>query len=131
MREKMSATKAASGDELFDVKHGRGGIVDIEFMVQYWVLRWAARHPELTHYTDNISILGGLARAGLLAQERAQLLVDAYRRYLATEHRLKLAEQKPLIDHRELSGFPESVAQVWHEVFEQSGVGVNDVVSGE
>jgi glutamate-ammonia-ligase adenylyltransferase len=131
MREKMSATKAASGDELFDVKHGRGGIVDIEFMVQYWVLRWAARHPKLTHYTDNISILGGLARAGLLAQERAQLLVDAYRRYLATEHRLKLTEQKPLIDHRELSGFPESVAQVWHEVFEQSGVGVSDVVSGE
>ncbi len=120
MREKMSV-ELAPDNGLFDVKHGRGGIVDIEFMVQYWVLRWAARHPELTHHTDNISILGGLARAGLLPQERTQLLVDAYRRYLATEHRLKLAEQKPLIDRRELSGFPESVAQVWHEVFGQPG----------
>lgn len=131
MREKMSAAKATSEDALFDLKHGRGGIVDIEFMVQYWVLRWAARHPELTGHTDNISILGGLARAGLLPQERTQLLVDAYRRYLATEHRLKLAEQKPLIDHRELSGFPESVAQIWHDVFEQPNVGVSDVLSGE
>jgi glutamate-ammonia-ligase adenylyltransferase len=130
MREKMSA-QLPPDDGLFDVKHGRGGIVDIEFMVQYWVLRWAARHPELTHHTDNISILEGLARAGLLPPERTQLLVDAYRRYLTTEHRLKLAEQKPLIDRRELSGFPESVAQVWHDVFEQPGVGVSDVLSGD
>ncbi len=130
MREKMSA-QLAPDNGLFDVKHGRGGIVDIEFMVQYWVLRWAARHPELTDHTDNISILEGLARAGLLPQECTRLLVDAYRRYLATEHHLKLAEQKPLIDHRELSGFPESVAQIWRDVFEQPGVGVSDVLSGD
>jgi glutamate-ammonia-ligase adenylyltransferase len=130
MREKISVAKPRPDNELFDVKHGRGGIVDIEFMVQYWVLRWAARHPELTHHTDNISILGDLARAGLLPQDRTQLLVDAYKRYLATEHRLKLAEQKSLIDRRELSGFPESIAQVWHDVFEQPGVGVIDVSSG-
>jgi glutamate-ammonia-ligase adenylyltransferase len=130
MREKMSVTQPPA-DGLFDVKHGSGGIVDIEFMVQYWVLRWAARHPELTHHTDNIGILQGLARADLLPQERTQLLVDAYRRYLATEHRLKLAEQKPLIDRRELSGFPESVSQVWHDVFGQPGGGVSDVLSGD
>ncbi len=123
MREKMRSAQPRHGEELFELKHDRGGLVDIEFMVQYWVLLWAARHPELTRHTDNISLLGVLADTGLLAPERAQLLVTAYRHYLGTEHRLKLTERERLIVSPELGGFPQRVAALWQEVFEQPGGG--------
>ncbi|MFQ5935988.1 MAG: bifunctional [glutamate--ammonia ligase]-adenylyl-L-tyrosine phosphorylase/[glutamate--ammonia-ligase] adenylyltransferase, partial [Acidiferrobacterales bacterium] len=118
MREKMLAAQATHESELFDVKHDRGGIVDIEFMVQYWVLLWAARHPELARHTDNLSILGVLADSGLLPAGQVQLLVDAYKHYLSTEHHLRLTEQKSLIGHRQLCGFPERIAETWNGVFE-------------
>lgn len=123
MREKMFTAQANRAVELFNVKHDRGGIVDIEFMVQYWVLLWAARHPELTRHTDNIGILEALAASALLPQERAQRLIDAYRCYLSADHRLKLAEREPVIDRQELSGFPEIVAEIWQDVFGGSEAG--------
>ena len=123
MREKMFTAQVSRTGELFNLKHDRGGIVDIEFMVQYWVLLWAARHPELTRHTDNIGILEALVASALLPQERAQRLVDAYRCYLSADHRLKLAEREPLIDRQELFGFPEIVAEIWHDVFGESDGG--------
>ncbi|MFQ6022028.1 MAG: bifunctional [glutamate--ammonia ligase]-adenylyl-L-tyrosine phosphorylase/[glutamate--ammonia-ligase] adenylyltransferase [Acidiferrobacterales bacterium] len=119
MRDKMSATHAHRDPTMLDVKHDRGGIVDIEFMVQYWVLLWAAEQSVLADYTDNISILEALADTGLLDASRSQVLIDAYRCYLSTEHRLRLTEQKALISRRELSGFPEAVTEIWRSVFER------------
>jgi glutamate-ammonia-ligase adenylyltransferase len=122
MRARMESAQADHDPTLFDIKHDRGGIVDIEFMVQYWVLLLAADNPGLTEYTDNVSILGALADAGLLDAKRVQLLVEAYRCYLSTEHRLKLAERKPLIAHSELSGLPERVAVLWRDLFERDSI---------
>ena len=117
MRSRMESAQADHDPTLFDIKHDRGGIVDIEFMVQYWVLLLAADNPGLTEHTDNVGILGALADAGLLDTKRVQLLVEAYRCYLSAEHRLKLAERKPLIAPSELSGFPERVAVLWRDLF--------------
>ena len=100
------------------MKHGRGGIVDIEFMVQYWVLLQAAAHPELAEHTDNIGILQALADAGLLSTEWSELLVSAYRQYLSTEHRLKFTEGGPLVERRELAGLADAAVRVWGQVFE-------------
>ena len=118
MRKKMTETHAGRNPTEFDVKHDPGGIVDIEFMVQYWVLRWAHEHPVLTRHTDNINILEALAGAGLLDAGRSRELADAYRRYLSIEHRLKLMERGSLIPRTELGGLPEGVRRVWDEVFE-------------
>ena len=74
MREKMAAAQPPHEAGQTDVKHDPGGIVDIEFMVQYWVLRWAHEHPGLTRHTDNIHILEALRAEGLLEAERAELL---------------------------------------------------------
>jgi glutamate-ammonia-ligase adenylyltransferase len=120
MRNKMLAAQPHHDAALIDVKHGRGGIVDIEFMVQYWVLLQAADHPELAEHTDNIGILQALADAGLLSTEWSELLVSAYRQYLSTEHRLKLTEGGLLVEHRELAGLADAVVCVWGQVFEQS-----------
>lgn len=119
MRNKMLAEHASKEAGLFDVKHDRGGIVDIEFMVQYGVLRWAHDHPDLTRHTDNINILKALAQAGRLEKERARLLVDAYHRYLSIEHRLKLMERGALIPRAELNDLPDKVAAAWDEMIGQ------------
>lgn len=113
MRNKIAAEKVVSPPKSFHVKQDRGGIVDIEFMVQYCVLRWANRHPGVTHHTDNIGILEDLADAGLLEQAWKQALVDAYRHYLSIEHRLKLTEQPPWVGKDELVAYSQKVVEIW------------------
>jgi len=117
MREKMAAAQPPHEAGQTDVKHDPGGIVDIEFMVQYWVLRWAHEHPGLTRHTENIHILEALRAEGLLEAERAQRLTQAYRRYLSVEHRLKLMERGSLANPAELEDWPAQVRQIWDETF--------------
>jgi glutamate-ammonia-ligase adenylyltransferase len=118
MRGKMAAEKVRHDDTQADVKHDPGGIVDIEFMVQYWVLRWAHEHPGLTRHTENIQLLEALKAEGLLEPARAELLTQAYRRYLSVEHRLKLMERGSLANPAELGDWPEKVRRIWDETFE-------------
>ena len=115
MRAKVAAAHAVKPPG-FDLKHGRGGIVDIEFMVQYGVLRWAHAYPALTRRTDNIGILKTLAAEGLLENDKARTLTEAYRRYLSLEHRLKLMERGSTVDPAALDGLPGAVANIWHEL---------------
>jgi glutamate-ammonia-ligase adenylyltransferase len=70
-----------------DLKRDAGGIVDIEFMVQYFVLAWAAEHPSLADWTDNVRILGAAAGAGLLDAQTAAALKDAYLALRSERHR--------------------------------------------
>lgn len=119
MRRKMAGTHKGAAEAAFDPKHDRGGIVDIEFMVQYAVLRWAHEHPVLTRHTDNIGILSDLEAEGLLKPATARSLADAYRRYLSLEHHLKLME-RACVERAELGDLPDRVQRIWDEVFEQS-----------
>lgn len=75
---------------LFDLKHDRGGMVDIEFIVQYLVLLHAAHHPQLVRNAGNISLLNAFAEIGVLTAQEAQDVGGAYRRYRALQHRLRL-----------------------------------------
>ncbi|MFL6655903.1 MAG: bifunctional [glutamate--ammonia ligase]-adenylyl-L-tyrosine phosphorylase/[glutamate--ammonia-ligase] adenylyltransferase [Sulfurifustis sp.] len=118
MRGRMAAVHPSAGDD-FDVKHDRGGIVDIEFMVQYWVLAHAHRHPDVTAPRDNIHIMEALARRRLISAERAEVLTDAYRRCLSVEQRLKLMERGARVPGAELGSAPESVLAIWRDVIER------------
>jgi glutamate-ammonia-ligase adenylyltransferase len=119
MRARMlEAHPGAREPRRFDLKHDRGGIVDIEFMVQYGVLRWASAHPALTEHTDNTRLLQALADEGLLASERAETLAGAYRRYLSMEHRTKLMERGSTVERAELDDWPLRVQQAWRDMFE-------------
>jgi glutamate-ammonia-ligase adenylyltransferase len=120
MRARMRATQPAHTEGLFDLKHDAGGIVDIEFMVQYAALRWAADYPAVVADTDNIHILRALARAGRLDEARAAMLADAYRRYLSLEQRLKLMDNRPLVERAELGDDPDAIARIWHAFFEEN-----------
>jgi glutamate-ammonia-ligase adenylyltransferase len=117
MRGRMLETHRG-GDGEFDLKHDRGGIVDIEFMVQYAVLRWVAGHPELARHTDNIHLLELLSAGDLFGPATSGRLAGAYRRYLSLEHHLKLMERGSRLSRAELGDLPEQVREIWKELFD-------------
>jgi glutamate-ammonia-ligase adenylyltransferase len=83
MRRRVGESARAS----VDLKRDAGGIVDIEFMVQYLVLAAASEHPSLVDWTDNVRILETAAKVGLLEGETAAALKDAYLALRAERHR--------------------------------------------
>ncbi|MFZ5723696.1 MAG: bifunctional [glutamate--ammonia ligase]-adenylyl-L-tyrosine phosphorylase/[glutamate--ammonia-ligase] adenylyltransferase [Pseudomonadota bacterium] len=112
----LAADKDATAAEkagLFDVKHDPGGIVDIEFLVQYLVLRWSCEHPGLTRYTDNVRQLEGLAAAGLLPAADADLLREAYLRFRTLTHRAALAKGKSRVVAATQAELRAEVRRVW------------------
>ncbi|MBK1724290.1 bifunctional [glutamate--ammonia ligase]-adenylyl-L-tyrosine phosphorylase/[glutamate--ammonia-ligase] adenylyltransferase [Thiocystis violacea] len=118
MRLKMRESLDKTRDGRFDLKQGAGGIADIEFMVQYAVLRWAAAHPELTDWTDNVRLLETLARLHLLPGQAAQDLTDAYKALRAAYHRSALQEQPKTIPVDQLSEQRDRVRALWRTLME-------------
>jgi len=84
------AAEHANRTALFDVKHDAGGMVDIEFIVQYVVLAHAHAHPQLTRNAGNIALLHLGADAGLIDAPLAQQAADAYREYRRLQHQVRL-----------------------------------------
>jgi glutamate-ammonia-ligase adenylyltransferase len=113
MREKMRAGLDRSREDLFDIKQGRGGITDIEFMVQYAVLRWAREYPALTAWTDNIRLLETLADVGVMDPSLGESLVLAYQRFRDTYHHLTLQDQPGLLKGGALEAERRQVMAAW------------------
>ena len=114
MREKMRAHLGSkAGDVGFDLKHDRGGIVDIEFMVQYQVLAHAETHPELATYTDNIRQLDGLSDSGCISTVDADALKRAYVRYRTLTHEAILAGRKRRVEFAEVENERQLVESLW------------------
>ena len=90
MRNKMLDAKPANTEAGFNIKKDVGGVIDIEFIVQFFVLSYADKHPQISVHTDNIRILDACAQAGLLGQKNAQELKDIYLKYRKYLHQLSL-----------------------------------------
>ncbi|MEO5343258.1 MAG: bifunctional [glutamate--ammonia ligase]-adenylyl-L-tyrosine phosphorylase/[glutamate--ammonia-ligase] adenylyltransferase [Gammaproteobacteria bacterium SHHR-1] len=116
MREKMRASLDKSDADWFDIKQGHGGITDIEFMVQYAVLRWAHEHPELTDWSDNIRLLETLARRQLLEGQSAEHLSGIYKVLRAVYHRQTLQEQPGLVPRTKLEEERRMVEEIWQQM---------------
>ncbi len=117
MREKMRVAQHLTGN-LFDVKHSIGGIIDVEFLVQYLVLAHAKQYPQLTANIGNIALLKLLASLNIIDHDLAEKAVFAYREYRHTQHMLKLQGVAQL--RVEISLVSEHVAAVtalWEQVF--------------
>ena len=105
---------------LFNLKQDAGGIVDIEFMVQYAALAWACKAPGIIRYTDNIRILGSLEEAGLLDASSVAHLIAAYKAYRSTGHRLALQRQEAVLEGD--NHFPterQQVTELWRRLIDQ------------
>jgi glutamate-ammonia-ligase adenylyltransferase len=91
MRDTLASKPQADGSmPFFDLKQDAGGIVDIEFMVQYMALRWASEYPSVVKWSDNIRILESLAAVSLITAEDAAQLCEIYRQLRARGHHLAL-----------------------------------------
>jgi glutamate-ammonia-ligase adenylyltransferase len=118
MRERMLEHLGHQhGPGQFQLKQDPGGIVDVEFMVQYSVLRWACRHGELTRYTDNARLLETLAELELMPAADAGLLREAYLAYRAAAHRQSLRKEKSVVDAEAFSELREGVIEIWNRWF--------------
>ena len=100
----------------FDLKQDAGGIVDIEFMVQYAALAWSREHPALLRYTDNIRILEGLEQVGLMSAADAGLLREAYKGYRSAAHRLALQKQASSIGGDQFQAERREVMRIWRQL---------------
>ncbi len=122
MRQKMRAHLGSSAKDnesnLFHLKQDAGGIVDIEFMVQYAVLAWAHADPTLVRYTDNIRILGCLEQSGVLGTQEVDQLIEAYKAFRSAGHRLALQQQSSLVDGSPFASERQVVQQCWQRLLE-------------
>ncbi len=118
MREKMRASLAKGGSNGFDLKQDRGGIADIEFMVQYAVLAWAYTYPDLVEFTDNIRLLERLGERDLIPAAEVTLLTDAFRAYRARVHQLTLQDRPAVVGADEFADYRDGVVRIWQELME-------------
>lgn len=97
----------------FDLKQDAGGIVDIEFMVQYAALAWSHDHPALLRWTDNIRLLEELEQAGLMPAGDAALLREAYKTFRSASHRQALQKQAGVVDASQFAEARREVRRIW------------------
>ncbi|MDH4055369.1 MAG: bifunctional [glutamate--ammonia ligase]-adenylyl-L-tyrosine phosphorylase/[glutamate--ammonia-ligase] adenylyltransferase [Gammaproteobacteria bacterium] len=115
MRHRMRKELDSSDDSRFDLKHGAGGIGDIEFLVQYLVLREASTHPDVIFYSDNIRQLDALVAVGMLERAVGNRLQDIYRDYRLRVHHRVLDGQKALCDADDFMPERNFVSSAWKE----------------
>ncbi len=116
MRQKMRHSLDRSNETDFHIKQGSGGLVDIEFMVQYAVLRWAHEYPDLTEWTDNARLLERLAEHGLLPGSAAEQLWNAYQVYRGVVHRRALQEGSSVVPIERFVEERAMVRDIWSAV---------------
>lgn len=119
MRQRMRDATKLPPTGLFDLKHGYGGITDIEFIAQYGVLRWANQHPAVMVYPDVIRIVESFAAEGLLSVAEIRLLSDAYRAYRAMVHRLNLQNQPAHVPDNQFRSYREGIQALWQKLLEK------------
>ena len=117
MRHKVSASRPVKG-ELFDVKHSPGGMVDVEFAVQYLVLSHSATHTELRPNVGNIALLHRAQAAGLLPGSVGDDAAQAYRVLRQIQHRARLNEEPTQVPPASIVQERDAVLALWHAVFD-------------
>jgi glutamate-ammonia-ligase adenylyltransferase len=116
MRERIHAAHP-NRSGLFDLKHDAGGMIDIEFVVQYLVLAHAHRHPRLTGNLGNIALLGIAAELGLIEPALAERCRTAYREFRRLQHALRLAGEKyARVPLDRVRAHAEAVRELWRAV---------------
>ena len=113
IRNKMRSALSQKEPGRFDLKQDQGGIVDIEFIVQYLVLLNAHKFNELVIYPDNVRQIQALSETGILDEKVAHLLRRIYLVYRATVHRLNLAEKHHSVPEGTFQDLRQHVDKIW------------------
>jgi glutamate-ammonia-ligase adenylyltransferase len=115
MRRRLRKELLHPEPDVFDLKQSPGGIVDIEFLVQYLVLLKASEYVELLKWTDNVRILETLIETGILEENKAILLKEAYLTYRAAVHKLSLQEKPAQVPASQFRSLWENVVDIWND----------------
>jgi glutamate-ammonia-ligase adenylyltransferase len=115
MRQRMRKEIDRSDAEVFDLKHGQGGIGDIEFLVQYLVLLNADKQSDLISFSDNIRQIDALIAAGILSNSSGEKAQNIYKDYRLEAHRLVLDGKKALCRPQDFIAEREFVAALWDD----------------
>ncbi|NMP32257.1 bifunctional [glutamate--ammonia ligase]-adenylyl-L-tyrosine phosphorylase/[glutamate--ammonia-ligase] adenylyltransferase [Thalassotalea sp. M1531] len=115
MREKMRNHIDKSTAEHIDIKHGKGGLVDIEFLAQYLVLYYSAQHSKLTAYSDNVRIFEQLTEVEILTRAQSAQLIESYCALRDTGHSAVLQNKASLIEKELFSLYAKPVVKIWQQ----------------
>lgn len=120
MRMKMRNYLDRSSDKLFDLKQGRGGMVDIEFIAQYLLLREAPHHPDMILWSDNMRIFDECARLKILSQETTDALQHAYLAIRECYHRVSLANLPRIVAFSDRPVECDQVGAIFDDIFKEA-----------
>lgn len=116
MRNRMLVERKQRNQDFFDLKNDPGGIIDIEFLVQYLVLQAASRKPELVRWTDNVRLLETIGECGLLVTNQVELLKKAYLTFRQTVHRQTLQNGISTVDSAQFHGLRQRITKLWEKI---------------
>jgi [glutamine synthetase] adenylyltransferase / [glutamine synthetase]-adenylyl-L-tyrosine phosphorylase len=114
MRERQRRELARGDAAHFDIKQDAGGIADIEFLAQFWALKWAQEYPPVAMFSDTIRQLESVASAGLVPQANVDVLTAAYRAYRASTHHLSLDGAPPIAPVAPFRDMRAAVTALWN-----------------
>jgi len=118
MRHRMRAARRDQPPpQCFDIKHGEGGLVDLEFIVQYLVLAHSSLHEDLTANAGNIALLDAAAGHGLAPEALCSAAGAAYAALRRAQHALQLAGGNPAAaEAAPLARHAAAVVELWAHV---------------
>jgi [glutamine synthetase] adenylyltransferase / [glutamine synthetase]-adenylyl-L-tyrosine phosphorylase len=120
MRKKMRDAHP-NRSPLFDLKHDSGGMIDIEFIVQYLVLQHSAHYPQLTANIGNIGLVKLCGELGLIDAALATEVANAYRRFRKQQHQMRLqGEDRARVESSQVAPQVAHVKQLWGAVFAEA-----------
>lgn len=100
--------------ELFDLKHDSGGMIDIEFIVQYLVLAYSDSHPAMTGDIGNIALLKLAGESGLIEAPLANTVADAYRHFRKLQHQIRLkGADRARVELASVQAMRDAVERLW------------------
>jgi len=120
MRERLRKERLKPKPGIFDIKQDRGGIVDIEFLVQYLILLNSNKYPELLKFTDNVRQLQSLTETKIIDQYTANLLRHAYLIFRAVAHRFSLQEKHAEVPEDKFYRLQEKIIKIWKVFMEKN-----------
>ena len=121
MRRRMLAAHASHSEDDFDLKQDPGGLIDVEFIVQYLVLGYAHQHARLCDNLGNIALLGIAAELGLIAPALADPVRETYREFRRLQHAFRLnGISGARVERAAYACRIEAVQTLWAAVFEEA-----------
>jgi len=118
MREKMRLHLDKSTTDNADIKQGQGGLVDIEFLVQFLVLSESARHNELCQYSDNLRLLKQLKLCGIINKEQQEQLVQCYCSLRDFGHHATLKNEQQLLSKFDFEDLAVKVKDICQTIYQ-------------